>query len=93
MFSKSFARTSLACFLFSLLFLTAGCSDDESQITVNREDLPERELSIHVYPGVGEDGSVIPRLTVVDGNKMCNEFYDSTRADIIVYHYRNIALC
>lgn len=83
----------LPIFAIACGMLLGACSSDEDAITPGEESpsLPEKEITVYVYPGIEESDGVTPRMTIVDGDELCSEFYDPSQPEVYVFHYMNTA--
>lgn len=83
----------LPIFAIACGMLLGACSNDEDAIIPGEESpsLPEKEITVYVYPGIEESDGVTPRMTIVDGDELCSEFYDPSQPEVYVFHYMNTA--
>lgn len=77
-------------FLFAFFFLSA-CGSGEDTINTDDDNTPliEKEVTFYVYPGIESSDGVIPRMTIVDGDELCTEYYDPIQPEVYVFHYMN----
>lgn len=77
-------------FAFGTLITLNACSnDDEPKSSGTSDNKPDAEMTIYVYPGVGESDGVVPRMTAVYGSDIFVELYDPAHPEEYVYHYMN----
>ena len=77
-------------FFICILFLSA-CGSGEDTINTDDDNTPliEKEVTFYVYPGIENSDGVIPRMTIVNGDELCTEYYDPTQPEVYVFHYMN----
>lgn len=92
---KAIAKSAygfISIFAVICSLLLSACNGDNEPAPSGGDDIvPDKEVSIYVYPGIEDSDGVTSRMTIVDGDELCTELYDPSQPEVYVFHYMNTA--